>query len=147
MRRSYLLRIVSLLSILIAFVRLAFGIFMIVFFTNAANVEAVPPKMLRFSFVAFGLILVYVIAMIFCGFHGAVTWDDPPIAIHCFYYGMGTTVIGLVGNLFQHLSGYPVSVPVWVCSVAMPVLYAVVGLIVFLRYRAYRKKKDAEGRR
>ena len=146
MRRSYLLRIVSLLSILIAFVRLAFGIFMIVFFTNAANVEAVPPKMLRFSFVAFGLILVYVIAMIFCGFHGAVTWDDPPIAIHCFYYGMGTTVIGLVGNLFQHLSGYPVSVPVWVCSVAMPVLYSIVALVVYILYKSKRKKDALQKR-
>ena len=146
MRRSYLLRIVSLLSILIAFVRLAFGIFMIVFFTNAANVEAVPPKMLRFSFVAFGLILVYVIAMIFCGFHGAVTWDDPPIAIHCFYYGMGTTVIGLVGNLFQHLSGYPVSGPVWVCSVAMPVLYSIVALVVYILYKSKRKKDALQKR-
>ena len=140
MKRSYSLKIVSILMLLAGGARFVFGIMMFSFFTTSANLKTVPPDLLRCAIIAAVLILLFVIATAVCGILGALCWDDPSAALKCMFLGIGTLALGLAGDLLQSHAGYQISIPVWILSVGIPALYILAALIFRIGSRRSRKK-------
>ena len=144
MKKSYSLKIVSIVTMLSAVVRFVMGVMMFNFFSKSSNVMDVPQIIMTCSIIAFVLILIFVLALTICGFVGAICWDDPEIAPKCVILGVITLVLGLAGDWFQAYAGYPISYLVWITSAAVPALYIVVSLIFHISFKASRKKKTAQ---
>jgi|GEM_PF-857764 len=141
MKRSYLLKVVSILMLLAAMVRFVMGVMMFNFYTKSYNLRVVPDDVIRLAIISFILILVYIVALVVCGFMGALSWDDPDNAPKCVFYGLGTLVLGLLGNYFQWKAGYSISWPVWVSGAAAPALFCISALIFHFAYKKHKANK------
>ena len=137
MKRSVFLKYISILIMLTALVRLFFGFMMINFFAQAKNMGVTAVGMMRSAGIAIMLIVLCAIGELICGFRGALSWEEPLLAGKCLKWGVITLFLGLLGNLFQWLSGYGVSYVAWITGALMPGAYA---LAAFLFYNGAKKR-------
>ena len=132
MKRSIFLKYISILIMLTALVRVFFGFMMINFFAQAKNMGISSGGLMHSAGIALLLIVLCAIGELICGFRGALSWEEPLLAGKCLKWGVVTLILGLLGNLFQWLSGYGVSCVAWITGALVPGAYT---LAAFLFYR------------
>ena len=132
MRKSYLLKYMSFLLMLVSLVRLFFGFTMINFFSTSMTLGAVDKPMMRTAIAAIILIFLDFLAEMVSGFIGALHWDEPLKAGTCCLWGLTSLAIGLAGNLVQGMTGYGVSYVAWITGVIVPALYLLAAFVFFI---------------
>lgn len=140
MRKSYLLKYITIGSIIAGMVRLIFGFMMINFFTASITYEVVSPETLRTAIWAIIFVMLNVIAQLVSGFVGAANWEEPERAPVCFICGVVSLVLGVVANLLQIRCGYGASLYTWILGVGVPALYTVAALNFWIGVRISKKR-------
>ena len=144
MRRSRFLKYSCILMLLTAFVRIAFGIMMINFYSTAATFGAVEKGTLRTAGLTLFLVLSCGAAELACGFVGALNWEEPLHAPKCFAWGLAALLLGLAGNAMQAVLGYGISEVAWFTGCIAPLVYFAASLRFLLGQRRAGKERQNE---
>ena len=140
MKKNYVLKYITVISIIAAVVRLIFGFMMINFFSNSITYEVVSPEILRIAIFAIAFVILNMVTQLISAFVGAANWEEPDRALPCFIWGLISLATGVVANILQILCGYGASIYVWIIGVGVPALYTAAAL-VFLIFRVKPQKK------
>lgn len=138
MRKSRLVQVCSILTMLMSLVRLVFGIMMINFFSTALTFGAVSKELMRLAGATAWVLILHALLLAVCGFLGAVNWDEPMAARKCAVWAAVTLALGLAGNIMQAMTGYGVSYVAWTTGAIVP------GLFLLACLRFARKAKIYE---
>ena len=142
MKKNYVLKYITVISIIAAVVRLIFGFMMINFFSNSITYEVVTPEILRIAIFAIAFVILNMVTQLISAFVGAANWEEPDRALPCFIWGLISLVTGVIANILQIRCGYGASTYVWIIGVGVPALYTLAAL-VFLIFRVKPKKSAA----
>ena len=141
MRKSRLVQVCSILMMLMAIVRLVFGIMMINFFSTALTFGAVGKDLMRLAGATAWVLILHSLLLAVCGFLGAVNWEEPMAAGKCAVWGAVTLILGLAGNVMQAMTGYGVSYVAWTTGALVPALFLIAALH-FARHAKIFKLSD-----
>ena len=122
---------------LTSLVRFVFGIMMLNFFSTALSFGAVSKGEIRLANFAAAILMLGALALLVCGFLGALSWEEPLRAASCAKWGGAALLLGLGGNLLQGLTGYGVSYVAWTTGAIVPGLFLVSAL-----HFAFRSRKN-----
>ena len=137
MRKSRLVQACSILMMLMAIVRLVFGIMMINFFSTALTFGAVSKELMRLAGVTAWVLILHALVLAICGFQGAVNWDEPMAAKKCVFWGAAALILGLAGNFLQAMTGYGVSYVAWTTGAVVPGLFLLAALYFARNVKIY----------
>ncbi len=140
MRKSYLLKFITIGMIIAGMVRLIFGFTMINFFSSSITLGQTTPEIMQRAVIAIVMIMVSVLIQLIAGFIGAINWEEPTNAFHCVLWGAVSLILCLVANILQMRADYPVSIYVWVLGVAVAALYTVAALNFWIGVRISKKR-------
>ena len=130
MRRCHILKYVSFLMILTAFVRFVFGLGMLNIFVTA-QAYGMAREVVTLAVRAFLLILACAVCEMVCGFTGTLNWEEPLRAGRCLGWGAATLALGIAGNILQSFTGYGVSIVAWTTGVILPALFVLAAAWFF----------------